>query len=552
MVNSAQGEHNDHEEWATEQRLTTLEQLLAIRRLPLSVVVDRACLILQDVLDVDTANVYRYNAALNALVVESAFTTPMAHHQQAIGLDRLAISEGGRVVEVFQTGNPYHTGYAERDAAVRAGFTHDLGIRSLAVVPIAVDGQRRGVLQIAATEPDRFSATDLRFLDSVAQWVGLVVQRAELSQYGDMIGTQQQAVDELVTVLAHDLRGFLAPLQLRLDSLNGRAQREQRPRDERESAAALAALSRLERMITHLLDAERLEQGLFTPNRQHMDVAALTRETAAPLNTDTNPITVNAPLTLVMYADPDAIRRALENLLANAVKYSPAHAAVEVTVEMESRLGADAVRLTVRDHEPGISPDILPRLFQRFVVGPDARGFGLGLYLANRIALAHGGILTVDSTPGAGSQFHLTFPTDMAATARAAEPAGNPDERNTLRIAVVNDDPFSLDATRDLLMEEGFDVALFKISVESHRTCQEIQPDLILLDVSPAYLEIGWLMLEVLQFDPVTSEIPVIVCTADVAFVQARWASLHTRGGATLPQPLTRNTLLAAVKAALA
>ncbi len=551
-VNTTQGENTDHEEWTSGQRLTTLEQLLAIRRLPLSVVIDRACLILQDVLDIDDANVYRYDDALNALIAESAFTTPMAHHQQALGLDRLAISEGGRVVEVFQTGNRYYTGHAEHDPQIRAGFTRDLGIRSLAVVPFTVDGRRRGVLQVAATKPDYFSATDLHFLDSVAQWVGLVFQRAEFAQYADMIATQQRPVDELVTVLAHDLRGFLAPLQLRLDTLNARAQREQRPQDVQDSVAARATLARLERMITHLLDTERLDQGLFTPIWQQVDVATLARETAALMSTGTNPITVNAPSTLVVSADPDAIRRALENLLANAVKYSPAHTGVDVTVGTEFRQGGDSVLLTVRDHGPGIPSDVLPQLFQRFVVGPGSRGFGLGLYLANRIALAHSGTLTVDSTPGVGTQFHLRFPIDAPVLVGATQPTGDADERHARRIAVVNDDPFLLDAMRDALVEEGYDAVLFKVGVEAHRAFQEMQPDLIILDVSPAYSEIGWLLLEVLQYDPVVSHIPVIVSSTDAAFVQAWWTSLQAHGGATLQKPFARNVLLAAVRAALA
>ena len=66
--------------------------------------------------------------------------------------------------------------------------------------------------------------------------------------------------------------------------------------------------------------------------------------------------------------------------------------------------------ITVQDTGPGIAPDLLPRLFTRFTSGGGNKGLGLGLYLARGIAVAHGGTLTVDSTPGKGASFRLELP----------------------------------------------------------------------------------------------------------------------------------------------
>jgi signal transduction histidine kinase len=85
---------------------------------------------------------------------------------------------------------------------------------------------------------------------------------------------------------------------------------------------------------------------------------------------------------------------------------------VPVIVELttERRKGGNVAVITVKDAGPGITPDLLPRLFTRFTSGGAKRGLGLGLYLARGIAQAHGGTLTVDSTPGKGASFRLELP----------------------------------------------------------------------------------------------------------------------------------------------
>jgi len=108
--------------------------------------------------------------------------------------------------------------------------------------------------------------------------------------------------------------------------------------------------------------------------------------------------------------DRQRVELALANLVANGVKFTPPGGRVEVSVEEPP--GSGRVRFTVRDDGPGIEPDDLPRIFERFYRGrgASADGAGLGLAIARSIALAHGGDLTVESAPGAGSRFHLELP----------------------------------------------------------------------------------------------------------------------------------------------
>jgi signal transduction histidine kinase len=112
----------------------------------------------------------------------------------------------------------------------------------------------------------------------------------------------------------------------------------------------------------------------------------------------------------VVTADPDRLRQVLANLVANAVRYSPPGAPVLVEVGREPGAEAERALVTVADQGPGIPADLLPRLFERFAPGPGSNGLGLGLYLANRIAAAHGGSLTVDTALGKGTRFRLALP----------------------------------------------------------------------------------------------------------------------------------------------
>ena len=123
-------------------------------------------------------------------------------------------------------------------------------------------------------------------------------------------------------------------------------------------------------------------------------------------------------------ADSHRLRQVLDNLLSNAIRYSPAGGmiAVHLTTAPESAALSDAaiahglpqaVLLTVADQGIGIAPDDLPHIFDRFYRGrrePMASGSGLGLYIASEIIAQHGGRLWAESQPGAGTRFYVTLP----------------------------------------------------------------------------------------------------------------------------------------------
>ncbi len=173
-------------------------------------------------------------------------------------------------------------------------------------------------------------------------------------------------------------------------------------------------LHRLEELITRFLEFARLDLRIMIPERQELDVAGECQEVLTllmPLAEAKGIVLLTnlPPEISTLKADPYLFRRVLENLLGNAIKYSPAGSKVWLEAQVED----PAIRFAVKDQGPGISPDDLSHLFEGFYRGQgvhDIPGFGLGLATVKRIIDAHGARIWVDTTPGHGSTFSFTFP----------------------------------------------------------------------------------------------------------------------------------------------
>lgn len=365
----------------------------------------------------DKIDAFLYDAARDSLVAVGTSTQPLSALQRQHGLDVLQIANGGRVVHVFKTGQTFVTGQLDKDMDELPGIRETLGIRSKLGVPLDIGGKRRGMMMIASLKPDFFTAEDVRFAEAAGHWAGIVAHRAELSEQigrNAVAQARREAAEELVTVVAHDLRNFLSPLSLRLEVIRYRAEGEKRAEDLRDAQAASRTIGRLGQLVNDLLDVTRIDQGVFHLQPQLVDLGALTAEIAATLESQDHPILVRVQegSRILVAADPARLRQCLENLIANAVQQSPKGAAVSIFVKLrKAERDNDTVLVEIVDEGPGIPQEMLPRLFDRYVTGEGrSGGLGLGLYLAKRVAAVHGGDLTVESPPGKGARFILSLP----------------------------------------------------------------------------------------------------------------------------------------------
>jgi signal transduction histidine kinase len=382
----------------------------------------------------DKVDTFLYDPERDSLVALATSTQPLSMLQRQLGLDVLQISNGGRVVHVYKTGETFVSGALDRDPEELKGVKEAMGIRSKLGVPLEWGGQRRGMMMIASLKRDHFTGEDQRFAESLGRWVSILAHRAELSEQIARNAAEQgrrAGAEELVTVLAHDLRNYLQPLHMRLELLRLRAQREARREDADDAEAAARSVLRLGSLVSDILDVARIDQGVFQIQPEFIDLGALVRDTAAMLSTPEHPVqvTVQAGKPIEVAADPRRIRQCIENIIANALQKSPAQAPVSVYVTVQrSRPDGPLAKVDVVDQGPGIPENILPHVFDRFVTGSTPEGgLGLGLYLAKRIAGVHRGDLGVESQPGKGARFSLTLPlSEESGVIRSEVPAASP------------------------------------------------------------------------------------------------------------------------------
>jgi signal transduction histidine kinase len=398
-----------------DRLLTTLERLLELPATEVNTTLNQAAQLVAEVLTADKVDVFFHESADDTLVALGTSDTPMGRRQHAIGMDRLPLANGGCTVEVFLSGTSYLTGHADQDPDELVGIKVGLGVKSEIGTVFQVHAQHRGVLLAASGTPDFFSQQDLRFLEAVARWIGIVIHRAELIEQMTHEAVEQGrrlAAEELLTIMAHDLRNYLTPMRGRIELMERRARREGREQDVHDAGATTHTLGLLEQVIADLLDVARLNQGIFVITAAPMNLVELVQEIVAAFRSAERPIHVHAPTEVVLSADPARLRQLLENLLANAVKYAPRQTPITVEVHTERRTDGPWAILTVSNAGPGLSPERLATLFHPFVAGSQSIGLGLGLYLAKKIAEAHTGTLTLDSPNGQGVQATLALPVE--------------------------------------------------------------------------------------------------------------------------------------------
>jgi two-component system phosphate regulon sensor histidine kinase PhoR len=225
---------------------------------------------------------------------------------------------------------------------------------------------------------------------------------------------------DFIANASHELRTPLAALLGFIETLQGRAKDDPAAR-EKFLAIMQGQASRMARLIDDLLSLSRIELNAHLQPETPVDLKSIVRQVADGLQTlardrdvEIKVSVTGEPLTVL--GDRDELIRALENLVENALKYGAAGKRVDITLTRgQTRAGAPEARLSVRDYGPGIAPEHLPRLTERFyrvdVVESRAQGgTGLGLALVKHVLNRHGGRLTIESTLGAGASFTMHVP----------------------------------------------------------------------------------------------------------------------------------------------
>jgi PAS domain S-box-containing protein len=310
----------------------------------------------------------------------------------------------------------------------------------------------------------------------------------ELRRRVDELAAADRHKNEFLAMLGHELRNPLAPIRNSLALL-----RSDPPPDARERALQVAErqVEHLRRLVDDLLDLSRIMQGKIDVRHEPVELATVVAravETAQPqIDAGGHRLEIDLPPEPV-WLDGDIVRLAqvLSNLLSNAAKHSDRAGRIEI----HGRRDNGTAIVVVRDHGAGITPELLPRIFDFFVQGErtlarSLGGLGIGLTLVKRLVELHGGSVTAASEgAGRGAEFTIRLPTSAPPREAAPGEPALPAARGGKRVLVVDDNVDAAESTAELLelwghlpravydgpsalavAAEGFDVVLLDIGL---------------------------------------------------------------------------------------
>ena len=312
--------------------------------------------------------------------------------------------------------------------------------RSLLIVPLRHENKVIGTLGVASAGGRRqFGDSSIRFGRTLGDLAAVALHRAQALEREQQARSVAEAAvrtrDAVVSIVSHDLRNPLMAISGSADLLL-ELMRNAEGRDvERAQIGTLkSAADGMHRLIRDLLDVTRLDNGPLPIHSSRLSIVEVVEEVMGMFQ-----MVVRARrLTLhhqvadgvpAIRGDRDRLAQAISNLLANAVKFTPEGGRVSLAVDVHP----NGVRVCVSDTGPGIPPEHIPHLFDRFWQASrnDRRGLGLGLSIVKAIVDAHGGSVHVDSAAGKGSTFCILLPVadGKVATAKVERPAIRRDGR---------------------------------------------------------------------------------------------------------------------------
>jgi signal transduction histidine kinase len=306
---------------------------------------------------------------------------------------------------------------ATRSAVLEPEQIRALTPRSLVLLPLLLSNQTLGAIGFGFTEYNQgFDESDLDLARELADRAALVIENSRL------LSAAQEAVrvrDTFLSIASHELRTPLTALlgQAQLLERRLRANQDLEPRNERSLQIIVTQAIRLNKLVGLLLDVSQLETGQLQIEVAPFDVSALLRQISNELRPNLTQHRLqlqlpDEPVTLV--GDALRLEQVFNNLIQNAVKYSPEGGDVLIRLERS----ADTAVVSISDQGIGIPAGEIPGLFTRFYraktgAAQQISGVGIGLFVVQQLVEMHHGTVNVESVEGQGSTFSVTLPLNM-------------------------------------------------------------------------------------------------------------------------------------------
>lgn len=447
------------------------------------------------------------------------------------------------------------------------------GVHALACLPLTLpDGRAVGVFFFGFAHPHRFLTTEREFLQTLAQQLAQVLDRARLyeAEHRMRVAAEQASKikDEFLSVVSHELRtpltAILGWVRLLRDPAHGGAKRDHALEVIERNALAQ------KRIIDDILDVSRFVTGKLQLDLIEIELPQVVRtalEVVRPA-ADAKGVQLRVRVDAVrpVAGDPERLQQVLWNLLSNAIRFTPRGGSVSIVVEQDDT----DVHLVVADDGIGIEPSFLPYVFDRFrqADGSISRrhgGLGLGLAIVRHLVELHGGSVAAQSDgPGLGASFTIRLP--MSGGASVGAPVASPPKTaptlpsepppetlasplddlriDGLRILLVEDDSDTQEIFTELLKSRGAVVTSAGSAETALRALDEFEPDVLVSDIGLPGEDGFALLARIRALRSPVANVPAIALTAFAGESDAQRA--YAAGFfAHLPKPIDLKKLWA-------
>lgn len=378
------------------------------------------------IMHADVATIFLHSAATDELIAFGSSDTPLGRLQREYGLDHIPLATGGSLFSVFQRETPLLLN--QQDALADLPLMAIATIQSVLIVPLRIDNSCQGVILLAASYPNTFTDDDLSFLTFISVRLGYALHHDKLTDElaaAEQARIQQDTRDSFISIVAHDLKNALTAISGTSHLALRKAARGDIEYSQKALSVVVAKAAQALQLVNDMVDVNNVDDGQFRLFIAPVDLIALLQEEieSAQGLSNQHAIVLQLPVdSIEVAADRQRLRQVLDNLIANAIHYSPAGGTITVALTTLVEQAPDSgdtqqlpqgVQITVADQGMGIAAEDLPYIFDRFYRGRGsyiASGSGLGLYIAAEIITQHGGKLWVESTYGQGAHFHITLP----------------------------------------------------------------------------------------------------------------------------------------------
>jgi signal transduction histidine kinase/DNA-binding response OmpR family regulator len=507
---------------------------------------------------------------------------------------------------IIRTGEPLLIrDYEAKDRVVREEIPGGAdGTRSAILVPLKLEGQVVGVVQVSSGQYDAYTEDDLRFLEALALQVAvagnnallyqqaqheiaerqraeaalekervLLARRveertAELSAANAELARASRLKDEFLASMSHELR---TPLNAVLGLSEALQEQVYGPLNEKQ----LKSLRTIEEsgrhllsLINDILDVSKIEAGKLGLEIASVSVEPICQASLRLIKQTAHKKQIEVIFTFdsavtTIQADGRRLKQILVNLLSNAVKFTPEGGTVGLEVVGDTE--REVVHFAIWDMGIGISQEEMEWLFQPFVqldssLSRQYTGTGLGLTLVRRLTELHGGGISLESEVGKGSRFTVSLPWPELGNwgsggvgdgrrEDAADYLTTPSSYSRFTILLVEDNEDNISTFSDYLRARGYRVVVAREGGEALARAREDRPELILMDIQMPGMD-GLEATQRLRADASLADIPVIALTA-LAMPGDRERCLAAGANEYLSKPVSLKRLVQVIEVQL-